>query len=63
MCPYGPEHVPPAIEYAVALRERRVNHIYLGLIAIRHEYRRGDARTLCLDKIQKELYCRLRAIG
>src|SRR5580658_7704095 len=63
MSPDGPEHVPPAIEYAPTIWECRANCIYLGVIAICHKNRWCDLRTPCLDQIQKEFNCRLRAIG
>jgi hypothetical protein len=53
MCLDGSEHVPPAIEYALALRECQANCIYLRLIMICHKYRRGDPRAPRLDQIQK----------
>ena len=63
MGPDGPEHMPPAIEYARAFRECQVNCIDLHVIAICHKNRWGNLRALCLDQAQKKLYCRLRAIG
>ena len=59
----GPKHVPPAIEYAVALWEHATNWIHLGLIAIHHKNRWWNVWALFLDQIKEVLNHYLCATG
>jgi hypothetical protein len=63
MCTDGMEHVPPAIENVLALRECYVNCVYLCMIAIHHKNRWQYVRALQLNEIQKKFNHCLHAIG